>query len=178
MSELASLDSGRWFDAAFSGARLCTLAEAIEAIHAAGCVTLIERKAGDPTTLLDVLCRLHRLDDAIVQAFDWPFLAQCKRLAPRLVVGALGRNEITPERLAEVAAIGARFIGWADANLTADGIALAHSQGLKVLVFTCDDEARAEQLIDWGIDGIISNAPGRIQGIVARHPPPRRPSDV
>jgi glycerophosphoryl diester phosphodiesterase len=168
LAELSTLDAGSWFDAKFAGTRLSTLVDAMEAIHAAGCVTLIERKTGDAATLVRSLGERNRLGDVIVQAFDWPFLAECKRLAPGLVIGALGRHEITPQKLDEVVATGAAFIGWADPDLTRQGIARTHDRGLKVLVFTCDDERRANELISFGIDGIISNAPARIQQVLAR----------
>lgn len=172
MAELAELDAGSWFAAEFAHEGLATLVEAIEAIHADGCVTLIERKAGDPAALVAALESNDRLGDVIVQAFDWPFLAECRRLRPNLVVGALGRHEITAEKLAAVRAAGAQFIGWADPDLTREGIALAHAHGLKVLDFTVDDEARATELIAFGIDGLISNRPAAIQQVVARSAAP------
>jgi len=35
----------------------------------------------------------------------------------------------------------------------------AHTAGLAVNAWTCDDPARMRQLIDWGIDGICTNVP-------------------
>lgn len=168
MEELEQLDAGSWFSREFADARLLPLVAAVEAIHAGGCVTLIERKTGDAAALVQTLGTHGRLGDVIVQAFDWPFLAECHRLAPTLVTGALGRNEFTPERLAAVVAVGAKFIGWADGDLTRDAIALAHEHGLKVFDFTVDDERRAEELIEFGLDGIISNRPAAMQQVVAR----------
>jgi glycerophosphoryl diester phosphodiesterase len=168
MADLAALDAGSWFAAEFRDARLMPLIDAVEAIHALGCVTLIERKTGDPATLIATLGTHGRLGDTIVQAFDWPFLAECKRLAPALITGALGRHEITAEKLGEVKATGAQFIGWADPDLTRENIALTHKFGLKVFDFTVDSETRAAELIAFGIDGIISNRPAAIQQVVAR----------
>ncbi len=168
MAELAKLDVGNWFSAEFAQTRLSTVVDAIEAIRAGGCIALIERKSGDAATLIAALQQHDRLGETIVQAFDWHFLAECRRLAPRLLVGALGRHEITADKLAEVVALGAKFIGWADADLTEPGIALAHRYGLKVFDFTVDDEARAVELMAMGLDGIISNVPARMQEIVAR----------
>ena len=37
-------------------------------------------------------------------------------------------------------------------------IAQAHHQGLRALAYTVNDAARAEQLQQWGIDGIITDA--------------------
>jgi glycerophosphoryl diester phosphodiesterase len=165
---LAALDAGTWFAAQFNDARLLPLVDAVEAIHALGCITLVERKTGDPATLVTALGMHGRLGDVVLQSFDWPFLAECRRLAPALVVGALGRGEITADKLTEIAAMGAKFIGWADADLTRDGIAVAHERGLKVLDFTVDDDARAAELIAFGIDGLISNRPEQIQQVVAR----------
>ena len=166
MAELATLDAGSWFASQFAAARLSTVADAGVAIHAGGCVTLIERKTGDAATLIAALAKHDRLGDAIVQAFDWTFLAECRRLEPRLVVGALGRGAITSERLADVVAIGAKFIGWADADLHGENVALAHRLGLKVFDFTVDDDLRAVQLIAFGLDGIITNVPERMMKIV------------
>ncbi|MBT3248280.1 MAG: glycerophosphodiester phosphodiesterase [Actinobacteria bacterium] len=36
----------------------------------------------------------------------------------------------------------------------------AHNRGLKVLVWTVDDEERIAELASWGVDGIITNLPG------------------
>jgi glycerophosphoryl diester phosphodiesterase len=176
MVDLAQLDAGSWFAADFHDARLLPLIEAVETIHALGCVTLIERKTGDPATLVATLGTHGRLGDTIVQSFDWAFLAGCRQRAPALITGALGRHEITAEKLHEAKATGSQFIGWADADVTREGIALAHEFSLKVFDFTVDDDARAAELIAFGIDGIISNRPAEIQRIVANQnmPPAAR----
>jgi glycerophosphoryl diester phosphodiesterase len=36
----------------------------------------------------------------------------------------------------------------------------AHHRGLKVLVWTVDDEDRIAELASWSVDGIITNRPG------------------
>jgi glycerophosphoryl diester phosphodiesterase len=169
MAELAVLDAGSWFSPQFAETRLSPVVDAVDAIHAGGCVAVIERKSGDAATLIAALATRGRLGDAVVQAFDWAFLAECRRLEPRLVFGALGRHEITPANLAEVAALGAKFIGWADADLHGENIALAHRHGLKVFDFTVDDDARAVELIAAGLDGIITNVPERMQKIGGEH---------
>lgn len=43
-----------------------------------------------------------------------------------------------------------------------------HAAGLKVNTWTCDDPARMQELIDWGIDGICTNVPDVALAVVAR----------
>lgn len=45
-------------------------------------------------------------------------------------------------------------------------IVACHEQGIKVYVWTVDDEAEMKTLIQWGVDGIYSNKPGVLKKIV------------
>lgn len=165
LAELQQLDAGGWFGQAFRGTHIATLDEALRLIcPRAGC--MIERKSGDAATCVSLLRRLNVVERCVVTAFDWPFLAECHRLAPELLLGALGADPLTPDRLAEARQTGARVIGWDDAFLTLEHVRLVHSRGLKAWVWTVDEPARAAELIAWGIDGLISNVPGEIQSVV------------
>lgn len=165
LAELKRLDAGSWFNPRFAGTAVPTLAEALDVIQD-GSMTLIERKAGDPRTCVDVLKQKNLVDQVVVQAFDWEFLTGCHRLAPTLVLGALGGKELTGRRLDEVARTGARVVGWQDKYLDAAGIAAIHARGWKAWVWTVDDPQRATELVHAGIDGIITNRPGQMRRVV------------
>ena len=161
-AELKRLDAGGWFGEVFRGTHIATLEDALRLIcPRAGC--MIERKSGDAATCVSLLRRLNVIDRCVVTAFDWSFLADCHRLAPALLLGALGTDRLTPEILAEAERIGATVIGWDNAYVTEEHVWLVHSGGLRAWVWTVDDSARAAQLVGWGIDGLISNVPGEIQ---------------
>jgi glycerophosphoryl diester phosphodiesterase len=45
-------------------------------------------------------------------------------------------------------------------------IAACHEQGIRVYVWTVDDEAEMKTLIQWGVDGIYSNKPGVLKELL------------
>lgn len=165
LAELLKLDAGSWFDRKFAGTRLPTLAESLDLIQARS-ITLIERKAGDAKTCIDLLERKALIPHVVVQSFDWDYLAECHRRAPQLLLGALGSKELTAERLAAIAKSGAKVVGWNEKDLNRSAVDRLHNAGYRVWAYTIDDRRRAGELIELGIDGIITNTPGRMRALV------------
>jgi glycerophosphoryl diester phosphodiesterase len=161
LAQLRRLDAGSWFAPAYRGALIPTLEEALDTIQS-GSTTLVERKDGDAATCVNLLRRKGLLDHVVVQAFDWSFLKDCHRLAPNLVLGALGNEQVTEAKLAEIAASGARVVGWNAQDLRAEDVDAIHQRGMKVWVYTVNEPADAKQLVDLGVDGIITDDPGRL----------------
>ncbi len=162
LAELRQLDAGHWFDPKFAGTPLPRLDESIDLIQN-GSMTLIERKQGDAATCVKLLTEKQLLDGVVVQAFDWDYLADCHKIAPGLVLGALGTKEVTAERLDQIGTTGARVVGWNDKYTSAESIKAIHDRGWKAWVYTVDDPARAIQLVQAGADGIITNRPAEIR---------------
>ncbi|MEE3369049.1 MAG: glycerophosphodiester phosphodiesterase family protein [Planctomycetota bacterium] len=173
LAQLERLDAGSWFDKKFARERIPTLEQALRVIQR-GSTTLIERKGGDAKTCVTLLRRMNLLDQVVIQAFDWDYLADCHRLAPQAVLGALGNKQLSKQRIRAIQATGAQFIGWKHEDLARDDIAQAHRAGLKVWVYTVNRRARAQQLIEWGVDGIITDAPAIIQPLVKTKLPPAK----
>jgi glycerophosphoryl diester phosphodiesterase len=158
LAELRPLDAGAWLNKKFAGTKLSTLEEALDVIQA-GSMTMIEHKAGDAKTLVDLLAKKKLSGSLIVQSFDWKFITECHQLEPKLLLGALGDKELKPEQLDQIAKTGASVVGWNQKYIHKADIDLIHARGYKSWVYTVDDSARAKELIDAGIDGIISNRP-------------------
>jgi glycerophosphoryl diester phosphodiesterase len=167
LADLQKLDAGAWFDPKFKGTRLPTLAESLNLIQA-GSVTLIERKKGDAATCVKLLREKKLAQQVVVQSFDWKYVRECHDLEPTLVLAALGggKDAITDARLDAAAATGARVIAWDHNKLTKSEIAAIHARGLKAWAYTVDDSNRAKELIAAGIDGIITNTPGRMMKVL------------
>jgi glycerophosphoryl diester phosphodiesterase len=165
LAELKLLDAGSWFDPKFAGTKIPTLSAALDVIQN-GSMTLIERKHGDAATCVQLLTDKQLLDQVVVQAFDWRYLADCHRLAPELVLGALGHQELTAEKLDQIAKTGASVVGWEDKNSSAETIQAIHDRGWKAWVWTVDDPQRAVALVQAGADGIITNRPAAIRAAI------------
>lgn len=167
LSDLQKLDAGKWFKPQFAGTKLPTLLESVAAIQA-GSMTLIERKGGDGKTIVKFLDDQKLRHDVVVQAFDWEYLADCHKLAPDLVLGALGSKELTPLKIAQAKRAGAAVIGWKHEDLTRDNIDAVHKAGLRCWAYTVNDTRRGKQLIEMGLDGIITDDPASMHTLVTQ----------
>lgn len=155
-TELQKLDAGSWFEPKFAAARLASLSEAIDLVCPKTCL-MIERKDGDAATLVKLLREKQVLDRVIVQAFDWDFIADVRKLEPDLPTGLLGKKQLDAEKLARVRAIAPRVIGWDYRDLDAAGIQAGHDAGVKVWSYTINDPTKARELVAAGLDGLITN---------------------
>lgn len=158
LDDLRKLDVGLWFDDKFAGTRLPTLAESLDLIQT-GSVTLIEHKGGDAQTLVRLLEVKNLTDQVVVQSFNWDFVVACRKLSPRLALGALCNKPANPEQIRAAAATGADIIIWNQEKIGAEQIAQIHQLGKKAWAYTIDDPQRAARLIAAGLDGIITNKP-------------------
>lgn len=180
LAELRELDAGAWFGPLFKGVGIPTLDESLDLIQA-GAITLIERKQGDPKTLIDLLKRKGMLNDVFVQAFDWNYLTGCNELAPGLALGALGPprradgtaypvNErfLNGEFLDRIQKTGASVVGW-NSQVTKEMVVEAQGRGLRVWIYTINDLDEALGLLEMGVDGIISDNPAMAWKAIALH---------
>lgn len=171
-AELRPLDAGAWYGATFTGTRLLRLEEALDVIQK-GSVTLIERKAGDARACVELLRRKSLVNHVVVQSFDWNYLSDFHRLEPTQILGGLGpwgsfKGEklsdddkwLSPRWVDEAEKIGLKAVVW-NKQVRRDAVAYAHSRGLKVWVYTINDPAVANELLDLGVDGLISDNPAQ-----------------
>jgi glycerophosphoryl diester phosphodiesterase len=161
-AEIKQLDAGARFGAEFRGEHIPTLVEVAQALGVR-CGMDVELKAqGLEARVCDILRECGAIDSAIVSSFDWDQLKIVARQEPGLRLALLG--EKAPAALLEAAlamhafAIAPRF-DMADAALCAE----AHRRGLAVYVWTVDDAPTMRRLVNAGVDGIMTNNPGRLR---------------
>jgi len=176
LAELQRLDVGSWHGNN-GPARMPTLGEALATMLPAS-IPLIEHKAGDAEVYVDHLQRFGALQRAIVQSFDWRFVAAARRLAPTLAVAVLGPSDSNPRpdeaALARAVGLGAGMIHWHDRALRGDDVARIHAAGLLLCTYTTDDEAGLRGGAAMGFDAMCTNVPAsmlalRASGCLRRH---------
>lgn len=177
LAELQSLDAGSWFNPPYPDTHLPSLDEALDEIQNGG-VTLIERKAGDAAACVAMLRNRSLINAVIVQSFDWEYLSDFHKQAPEQVLGALGPPKVKGRTLSaeekklsrawvdEAKKCGVRAVVW-NREVSKEAITYAHQVGLKVWVYTINDSAEANELLDLGVDGIITNNTSLIWRVVA-----------
>ncbi|WP_168167230.1 glycerophosphoryl diester phosphodiesterase [Corynebacterium sp. HMSC073D01] len=175
VSDLESIDAGRWFAPEFAGEKIPTLAGLIRFMNEHELNANIEIKSNEQgkkesLTLIDnVIAELENLDPArkvIVSSFNHVLLSIFKQRAPKLPVGCLyATAALYDDWKSMLELVGAEYIHPEDSYLTRERIAAFHEAGFGVNVWTVDDVRRANQLANWGVDSIISNVPQLFTGI-------------
>jgi glycerophosphoryl diester phosphodiesterase len=169
--QIDGLDAGSWFSPAFAGEPVPTMKQSVERIFADGMVPLIERKAGTASAYVNELTQMGILDDVVIIAFDWNFLAQVRALAPNVQLGALGSGTLNASVIEDIASRGIDFVNWGDgAAVNTANVDLAHAAGLEFHVWTINSTGRMQQLIDLGVDGITTDDPAALRELVPFSP--------
>ena len=135
--------------------------------------------------LLAEIDRAGMAERVTVQSFDWRALAWVARLAPQLprayltsartlqdVRWTAGRRAgdfaSTPQLVAAAAGGGAAPVTWspAFADLTPAQVDEAHALGLRVLPWTVNRRADMARLLDWRVDGLITDRPDLLREVM------------
>jgi glycerophosphoryl diester phosphodiesterase len=186
-AELARLDAGHRFspDAGAThpyrgrGIRIPTLREAFEALP--GARLNIEIKANDPRLISGVvrLVAEHgRAERTLLAAAEDETLAAVRaELARQGVATALGASigdvlgyvraalgQGEPPEAPMALQIPPSFAG--QPLVTPELIAFAHARDVQVHVWTVNEEPEMKRLLDLGVDGVMSDFPGRLRAVV------------
>jgi glycerophosphoryl diester phosphodiesterase len=107
------------------------------------------------------------LAGTLFSSFYDAVLERLRRLEPAARLGLLISRRYPVDALARARALGAEAIHpeacLVDVALVED----AHAAGLRVFVFTVDQEAEMERLLALGVDGLFTNFPDRMRALLA-----------
>jgi len=164
LDALRLLDAGSWHPGGHGQALVPTLAEVLDLLTPAS-VPLIEHKAGSPAEYVSALRQAGRLQDCILQSFDWGFVAAARQLAPELAVAVLGPTDgdhPDDAAVATAASIGAGMIHWRDRLVRSHDFERIHAAGLLLCTYTTDDEVGMRGGAAMGFDAMCTNVPERM----------------
>lgn len=115
---------------------------------------------------------LHQLEPAIRTMYltaDWPDYSTVKDSAWTAGL-RLDAFDGSVAHMVRASAGKASGIIWAPnfGSLTAQLVRVGQSLGMQVIPWTVNEEVQMEKLIDWGVDGIISDYPDRLRKVMAQ----------
>ncbi|OAJ60323.1 glycerophosphodiester phosphodiesterase [Paraburkholderia ginsengiterrae] len=161
--ELAALDAGAWLGPQFAGTRLPTLAEAAERCARDGIAANIEIKpcpGRDEITGTLVASGAQKLwqeqTPPLLSSFSYEALAAARDAAPSLRRGMLF-EEVPADWLRIVRELDCVSLHASHRYLSEPLVAEIRAAGLRVLAYTVNDPARAQELAQWGVDMICTD---------------------
>ncbi|MDR6978261.1 glycerophosphoryl diester phosphodiesterase [Streptomyces sp. 3330] len=172
-AEIARLDAGSWFGAAYTGARVPTLKEYVDRVESHHQKLLLEVKnpelyPGIERQTLELLSnegwldRRHLTNRLIVQSFSADSLRTVHDLKPAVRTGLLGRPALAdlPRCAGFADLVNPSYTGLSPAYVSVvHALTGPHGKPMKVFAWTVDDPATAEAVAGYGVDGVITNKP-------------------
>ncbi len=173
LAQLKQLDAGSRFDPAFAGERIPTLEEVLETVGSRlllnielKCFSL--RDNGLERAVIAQVKRHGPAARVLLSSFNPFSLRRAKKIAPHIPVGLLyapwlplplRRAWLAPlvpheARHPEHTMVDARYMAW------------ARRRGYRVNAWTVNDPNEMRRLIDVGVDGIITNVPDVLRGVL------------
>jgi glycerophosphoryl diester phosphodiesterase len=175
LAEIRRLDAGSWKGPRFAGERVPTMAEMVDLVRPSRSGILMEIKTPElyPGIEADVAAVFDSFPGYVssavaarrlaVESFDWESMRTFHLIQPEVPVGLLG----TPTK-AELPRL-----AWADQinphHRTFDTayVDRVHALGMEVHAWTVDAPADMREVLDRGVDGVITNKPGLLDAVLA-----------
>ena len=166
--ELAKVDAGSWFSDAFIGEPLPTLAQVIQVINADQLNVNFELKAhlaGDPVRrdqlirqFSAALAGVNPASQILVSSFSPEMLTRFSAVQPAIKTAVLfKREQLAQDWIAIAQKTGASAVHPEVGGLTKDRVRALKAAGLAVNVWTVNSLSKANQLFNWGVDGVFTD---------------------
>ncbi|WP_407330519.1 glycerophosphoryl diester phosphodiesterase [Enterovibrio sp. 27052020O] len=166
IEDLDDIDAGSWFGDAFIGERIPTFDQFITLMNILKLNVNVEIKSctsGWENTeklisgVIEGLKNLNQDANVLVSSFNPLALAEFKRRCPNVAVACLFEPLMPEDWLSTLQACQADTINVANEGLTKEKVQEMKEHGLEVNVYTVNDLMRANQLFNWGVDGVFTD---------------------
>ncbi|MFI0352943.1 glycerophosphodiester phosphodiesterase [Actinomadura sp. 9N407] len=176
LAQIRRLDAGSWFGNRYKGERVPTLRESLRAVQGSGLGLLLEVKSPRlyPGIERRIVAELRAnpywlpsagTDRLVVQSFDFSSMRRFHRLMPKAPIGLIG----TPVKgdLPKLAKY-AEQINVPYGRLTSAYVKRVHELKMEVFTWTVNSRSSMRRAIGLGVDGIITNEPGRLSDVLVQ----------
>jgi glycerophosphoryl diester phosphodiesterase len=172
-------DDGQSFPFRGRGIRIPTLSDVFAEFPAVR--MNIEIKQSEPSIVVP-LCRLIRdygkAQQALIASFDAETIEEFRQVCPEVATGA-GEDEIRVLYVLSLARLGRVYSPPAEAQqvpeyqgdihvVTRAFVDAAHGRNVEVHVWTVNEVQDMQRMLDLGVDGIITDYPDRLMGLLGR----------
>ena len=166
LAEMKRLEAGRWFAPEFADEAIPTLAETLALLLEFGMAANIEIKPSpgeDAETVTRTVAVLEQAWPAsapapLMSSFSLESLETLQKQAPALPRGYLV-EELPTDWRAIAGALDCATIHHYAKVVTEDQVAETKAAGYGLAVYTVNDPQQARELVGWGIDCLITDAP-------------------
>jgi len=162
LAELRALDAGSWFDPAFAGERVPTLAEVLAAVPVAVNVELKPR--GDDGLVEAALAAVEAaaaLDRVVFSCFEPAVLERLRRTSPGAALGVLWEDAPIAEAVRWARRVDARALHLRKDAVSPAALDRTAAAGLPIRVWTVNDPGEFERLAALGVEAVFTDFPER-----------------
>ncbi len=165
VADLADIDVGFWFSDSYQGEKLPTLKEVIALLNEYNINANVEIKADnlDKATCESFLKKITEeisllKSDVIVSSFNHLLLKEFKKLNPDIATACLfTKDNLWDDWKAILQCCDASYIHPEEPGLTKKQVQSFVNAGFKVNVWTVNSLSRANELLNWGVEGICTD---------------------
>ena len=161
LEDLRRMDAGRWFHESFAGERVPTLQEVIELSRGKIKLNVELKFNGHDRELVSRTLNVIKENDfesqCVISSLNHDCLQEVRAIEPSIKVGA-----IVGAAIGDLARIEADFISINVKKVDRGLIRAMHRQGKEIHVWTVDDVQTMSDMIDLGVDNILTNEPKKL----------------
>ena len=176
LDEIRALDAGSWYAPAFAGTRVPLFDEFLDALTATRQKALVELKGywsnEGIRTVLDAIYLRGVQNRIVFASFNLTTVANLADAAPAIPRVIIKRDlPRDPVGLAQYYGAIAILTTPTSLENDPDAVHRMHESGLGVLVYTLNSEKRWSEALAYGVDGIVTDKPSKLDGWIAQTAP-------
>ncbi|MDT0606697.1 glycerophosphodiester phosphodiesterase [Croceitalea rosinachiae] len=102
-------------------------------------------------------------DNFVISSFNWDELKDMRELNPDIAIAVLTEEEVLENAVAMAKELNAVAVNPWFKTLTPEKVKRVQDEGFKVYTYTVNEPEDLQRMVDFGVDGIFTNYPDRIQ---------------